>query len=44
MVTETDPTKIYAITNRFSDLFMQATGIFASVWLMLYLMVALLYK
>ena len=44
MVTETDPTKIYSITNKFIDMFMQAMGIFAYVWLMLYLIVALIDK
>ena len=44
MVTESDPTKFYAVTNKFIDMFMQAMGIFAYVWLMLYLIVALIDK
>ena len=44
MATETDLTRFYAVTNKFIDRFMQATGIFAYVWLMLYVTVALLDK
>jgi len=44
MITESDPTKFYVITNKFIDKFMQATGIFAYLWMMLYLLVALLDK
>ena len=44
MITESNSTKVYDITNKFIDKFMQATGILAYAWIMLYLVVALLDK
>lgn len=42
MHSESDPTKFYAMANKAIDCFMQVTGIVAYVWLLVYLLVAII--